>query len=342
MRAKLFLFLIFSSLTSLSYSQKLTQEDFQGLWYRINEYGKNFDSLYNLQYQKIISANSYRDTIEKIDIPKKSLDSVNRVPNNLLDEISVLTGGFRAQYSCQEPLDVFEINNNSAKFYTNVFYSDVFYSDEERYELQETYGYRFLFANEGEIFETNYTIKDDTLFLKRKEFNSIAQNEILYCKNDTLVLRNSRQNYYNVFVKKKIEKNIRYKILEIISYRSVCLGTCPEYTTDINANGRINYVYTNSPMESKKLAEIKDGEYFGKINKKDMNELFYILSFFDVTKSEKSFCIGMTDTDFRSITFTLDNGKVIKIRDFHYSGPPFLRVVDEMIYNFMKKVASKK
>lgn len=342
MRTKLFLLLIFSSLTSLSYSQKLTQEDFQGLWYRINEYGKNYDSLYNLKYGKIIYANSYRDNIEKINATKKDVDSTNEVPNSLLDEISVLTGGFRAQFGCEQPLDVFEINNNSAKFYTNTYFSDILYSDEERNEIEKIYGYRHLFANEGEIFETEYKLKDDTLFIRKRTSNSMARNEILYFKNDTLILRNSGQNYYNVFVKKKIENNIKYKILRISSTRSACLGTCPQYITDIDANGKINFVFTNSAMLSKKLVEIKDGDYSGKINKKDMDELFHILSFFDITKSEKSFCIGMTDTDFRSLTFLLDNDKKIKIRDFHYSGPPFLRVADEMIYNFMKKVASKK
>ena len=103
MRTKLILLLIFSSLTSLSYSQKLTQEDFQGLWYRISDRQdtkrlKSNDSLYNLIREENITTGSYREAFEEIDSSKNS-DSSIVVPKTLLQEIKVLTGGYGAQYS---------------------------------------------------------------------------------------------------------------------------------------------------------------------------------------------------------------------------------------------------
>lgn len=343
MRTKLFLLLIFSSLTSLSYSQKLTKEDFQGLWYRVNVHKvntpkKNYDSLHNLLSEENINANSFRKTIEKIDSSRKNTDSIIKLPETVLAE------GFLTD-RCKEFLDVFEISNNTAKFYSNIYYSEIIYTRRERYDLEKRYGYKFISDNEGEIYETNFKIKNNALFFKRYDSDTWVQNEIVFYKNDTLILRNFAQNLFDVYVKKKADKNINYKIQGIISYHSACIRVCPTYTAEISAEGKISFFYANSEKVQRGIVVYQDeyyGNHSGKISKKNLNELFHILSFFDVSKSEKRYCMGMPDSDFRTLTFTLDNGKEVEIKDFHFNGPPVLRVVDKMIHKFVIDMISKK
>lgn len=346
MRTKLFLLLIFSSLTSLSYSQKLTQEDFQGLWCKVYEPEKNYDSLYNLISEEVIYANPHRESIEKINTQERDTGSINGDPNTLLNEIKILTGGFGAEYSCQELLDVFEINNNTAKFFSNIYYSNVVYTPFEREDLKKMHGHKFLSESEGDAYETIYRLNGDTIFFKKKNSDSWGKNEILYHKNDTLILKNSAQHLLNIYVKMKPDKNISYKIQGITSYYSACLGTCISYTAGISTDGNVNLFYVDSPWEQKKSIKIYDGEdpriHTDQLDKKKMNELFHILSYFDITKSKKRYCVGMTDSDFRTLTFTLDHGKEIEIKDFHFSGPPILRVVDKIIHKFVIDIVSKK
>ena len=110
----------------------------------------------------------------------------------------------------------------------------------DRYDLEKRYGYKFISDNEGELYETNFKIKDDTLYFRRFDSDIWIQDEIVYYKNDTLILRNSAQHLLNFYVRMKPDKNINYKIQRITSYHSAWLGTCISYTANIGLDGNVN------------------------------------------------------------------------------------------------------
>lgn len=250
MRTKLFLLLIFSSLTSLLYSQSLTNENMQGLWYMIDNETQKFDSIYNLRYDSIIFVHKSRNEITELQIKanKKSKNPRSRNSgdyDDLLDEITVLTGGFGAKYGGEEPLEVFEVKDNEVIFFTNIYESGLVYHYEEIIGLKKKYGEKFIGSQDDKIISTEYYIDGNTLSFAQYHSDSWTHNEILYYGNDTLIVRNPTRNDYYVYVRKQFDTTIDYKIKKIISNRF-------RSTIEITDNGDINFAFKNSGVLCKK------------------------------------------------------------------------------------------
>ncbi len=332
MRTKLILLLIFSSLTSLLYSQSITNENMQGLWYMIDNETQKFDSIYNLRYDSIIFIDNWRNQLTEIPERKQKTYSVQQM---LLQEITVLTGGFGAKYGGEEPLEVFEVKDNEVIFYSNIYESGLVYHYEEIIDLKKKYGEKYIGSQDDKMISTEYYIDGNTLSFAQYHSDSWTQNEILYYGNDTLIVRNPTRNDYYVYVRKQIDTTIDYKIKKIISRRF-------RSTIEINDNGDINFAFKNSGFYVKKPVEIEDGNYSFKISTQDLEEILHLLKYKNIRTGKKSFNIGSTHQSPYYMTFILENGEEIEYK-FHYcNGPPELRIIESKINSLVKDLSRKK
>ena len=345
MRTKLFLLLIFSSLTSLLYSQKLTEEDFQGLWYIINNRTQNFDSLYNLRYDSIIFVHNWRNEITELDVPAKKVSSHRRyntsVPESLLQEISVLTGGYGAEYGGTfEQLEVFEVKNNKAKFFTNLYKSDLVYHGNDTRELENKLGENFLEYLEYEPVETEFRIEGNELLFAKYQIDSWTRNEILYYNNDTLIVKSPERNDYSVYVRRQVEIGIDYEILNASLFQSFCWGSCPRYTFTINNSGKIFLRYKGGAWGSKKRKAEEDYSY--QITSEEFEEIFDIMKYLNLKKiGNKRYYVHPHDSKYK-IKFTLSGTEEVEVEDYTDNGPSELRIIYVKIEKLIAKIISKK
>lgn len=346
MRTKLFLLLILSSLASLSYSQKLNQKDFQGLWYLIDNETQKFDSIYSLKFDSLIFVSTYRAEKNRLQIQahkqqKRPGIKDARDYDDLLDEITVLTGGFGAKYSGEEPLEVFEVIENKAKFYTNIYKSGLVFNEYDLKELKKKYGESFFKFIENKPRETEFRLGSYEILFAKYQSKNWTRNDILYFNNDTLIVRSPERNDYSVYVRKHEDTGINYTIKEIVSKEFFCLGTCPHYETHIATDGEINFTYENSAGNKKFKIKIPNGKYSFKVKKDDLDELLYLLKYKNLLVGEKYFSPGMTCVIPFEIAFVFENGQKIEYK-FYHKGPPELRVLQENIYNLMVKLANQR
>ena len=234
------------------------------------------------------------------------------------------------------PFEAFEIKKKEIIFFENLYESNLVYTYRERKIKKNNSENADSTFNNTYLFKTNYILKDNFLFVRQFNSDIWSKNEILHFSDDTLILRNSKQNFYDVYVRKKIDNEINYKISVVSLHQSFCFGSCPKFDLVISNSGKIFLNYTDGSFKK------KNGVYFYKITQEEFADFFSILKYLNLNKIEKTEYSTHPHDSRRKLKFFLGNMKEIEFKDFTDYGPVELRILNQMIYNLVNNIVNKR
>lgn len=117
-------------------------------------------------------------------------------------------------------------------------------------------------------------------------------------------------------------------ITEIGIERTRCYGTCPSYTFIVKSDGTFRYI-------GEKYAK-REGEFTGKINTRDFDELAQFIKDSDYMALEQKYSRLVTDNP-TVFTTVVMNGQRKIISNYAKAGPTKLWAIEKLIDDLMSK-----
>jgi len=151
---------------------------------------------------------------------------------------------------------------------------------------------------------------------------------------NSIILKTKLIYKYGNFIEYN-SKPKNHKIQKILVEVSPCMGKCPNFKLDIDADGNANldaiaYNYVNYPNL---LNEIK-GKFTTKIRTEQFNELITLLNYLDFENLKDKYSVGSTDDATIDIKIIYDNGREKRIHDYGLMGTHGL----DRLYHMIKEL----
>lgn len=141
-------------------------------------------------------------------------------------------------------------------------------------------------------------------------------------------LHQQAQNKNSVAVTKPYAEPQPHGISEIGLERTMCFGTCPNYTVIIQSDGKV--FYNGGQFAPRK------GKFTGKVSSWGFDQLARYISDSQFSKFADSYTIGVTDNP-TVYTSIVTNGKRKIVSNYARSGPASLWAMETLIDNLVEQ-----